>query len=105
MEGLDLQCPLSTERHFTCRYDDILFGGELWGLDQSNEEARRIDKNLLGSEIMDLNVYVSSNDQSLNMQTDESYALEVDAPSSSLSVSLISHSHFLIVGFLRQLIA
>lgn len=34
-----------------------------------------------------LKVYVASNDQSLNLQTDESYALIVSAPTSTLEVS------------------
>ena len=33
-----------------------------------------------------LKVYVASNDQSLNLQTDESYALIISAPTSSLEV-------------------
>ena len=33
-----------------------------------------------------LKVYVASNDQSLNLQTDESYALIVSAPTSTLEV-------------------
>ena len=33
-----------------------------------------------------LKVYVATNDQSLNMQTDESYALTVSAPTSTLEV-------------------
>jgi hypothetical protein len=33
-----------------------------------------------------LKVYVASNDQSLNLQTDESYALTVSAPTSTLEV-------------------
>lgn len=35
-----------------------------------------------------LKVYVASNDQSLNLQTDESYALTVSAPTSTLEVSI-----------------
>ena len=38
--------------------------------------------------ITELNIYVASNDQSLNLQTDESYVLEIEAPTSSLSVNL-----------------
>lgn len=33
-----------------------------------------------------LKVYVATNDQSLNLQTDESYALTVSAPTSTLEV-------------------
>lgn len=37
-------------------------------------------------QIVSMNLFVASNDQSLNMQTDEGYALEIAAPTSSLSV-------------------
>lgn len=33
-----------------------------------------------------MQVYVASNDQSLNLEMDESYSLSVDAPTSTLSV-------------------
>lgn len=50
-------------------------------------------------QITELTVYVASNDQSLNLQTDESYVLEIEAPTSSLSVGikscLASSAHFI----------
>lgn len=45
------------------------------------EKAELADKG-----IHRLKVYVTSNDQSLNLQTDESYALTVAAPTSTLEV-------------------
>lgn len=37
-----------------------------------------------------LKVYVASNDQSLSLETDESYALTVTAPTSTLEVGTFS---------------
>ena len=45
-----------------------------------------------------LKVYVASNDQSLNLQTDESYALIVSAPTSTLEVSSV-HAQIFIGSF------
>ena len=42
-----------------------------------------------------LKVYVASNDQSLNLQTDESYALIISAPTSSLEVGGTSRTNVL----------
>ena len=39
-----------------------------------------------------LKVHVATNDQSLNLQTDESYVLEIAEPTSSLSVGSSSPS-------------
>lgn len=68
-----------------CRYHCILFGDE--------EEADIVfDDNKLDlarkphNHVTALKIYVASNDQSLNLHTDEGYVLEIAAPVSALSV-------------------
>ena len=71
-----------------CRYDDLLFESNDYGKGDSNaalpDDVSRGGKHK--HSITELNIYVASNDQSLNLQTDESYVLEIEAPTSSISV-------------------
>lgn len=65
------------------RYEDLIFGtpAHLPPSDSMRQQAEEVEGG-----IHRLKVYVASNDQSLNLQTDESYALTVAAPTSTLEV-------------------
>jgi len=72
----------------SCRYESIIFDTPAY-VPRSHsvkEKAELADKG-----IHRLKVYVSSSDQSLNLQTDESYALTVAAPTSTLEVRTSHH--------------
>ena len=66
------------------RYEDLIFGTPAH-VPVSEKSIERVGVAEEG--IHRLKVYVASNDQSLNLQTDESYALIVSAPTSTLEVS------------------
>lgn len=66
------------------RYEDLIFGTPAH-VPLSGISIERVEVAEEG--IHRLKVYVASNDQSLNLQTDESYALIVSAPTSTLEVS------------------
>ena len=66
------------------RYEDIIFGTPAH-VPASERSIERVGVAEQG--IHRLKVYVASNDQSLNLQTDESYALIVSAPTSTLEVT------------------
>ena len=72
----------------SCRYDDLLFESNEYAEEDSNaalpDDVSRGKRHK--NKITELNIYVASNDQSLDLQTDESYVLEIEAPTSSLSV-------------------
>ena len=67
-----------------CRYAGYLFDTDAH-VPFSEASGGRVSAAERG--IHKLKVYVASNDQSLNLQTDESYALIVSAPTSTLEVS------------------
>ena len=67
-----------------CRYEEYIFGTPAH-VPLSERSTERVEAAEQG--IHRLKVYVASNDQSLNLQTDESYALTVSAPTSTLEVS------------------
>ena len=68
-----------------CRYGDLIFGTPAY----QPVTARAVERAELAEErVKSLKVYVASNDQSLNLETDESYTLQISAPHSSLSVRL-----------------
>ena len=66
------------------RYEEILFGESATAL--STVSAASKDSEKQAHFVKSLKVHVATNDQSLNLQTDESYVLEVAVPTSSLSV-------------------
>ncbi len=65
------------------RYESIIFDTAAY-VPKSRRMKEKAD--LAEKGIHRLKVYVATNDQSLNMQTDESYALTVSAPTSTLEV-------------------
>ena len=67
-----------------CRYAEYLFDTDAH-VPFSEASGERVRAAECG--IHRLKVYVASNDQSLNLQTDESYALIISAPTSTLEVS------------------
>ena len=72
----------------TGRYEDIIFETEAYA--PLTTAAIRRAGAAKHKGIHRLKVYVASNDQSLNLEMDESYSLSVDAPSSTLSVKIPS---------------
>lgn len=76
-------CAQRTQPELLCRYEDIIFETAAYvpRSHSMKEQAELADKG-----IHRLKVYVATNDQSLNLQTDESYALTVSAPTSTLEV-------------------
>lgn len=66
-----------------CRYEETIFGTPAHVPITERSISRVTDAE---QGIHRLKVYVASNDQSLNLQTDESYALIISAPTSSLEV-------------------
>ena len=66
-----------------CRYEEYIFGtpAHVPVSERSTERVKHAEQG-----IHRLKVYVAFNDQSLNLQTDESYALIVSAPTSTLEV-------------------
>ena len=66
------------------RYEDLIFGTPAH-VPVSEKSIERVGVAEEG--IHRLKVYVASNDQSLNLETDESYVLIVSAPTSTLEVS------------------
>lgn len=67
-----------------CRYEDYIFGTPAH-VPVSERSTGRVKQAEQG--VHRLKVYVALNDQSLNLQTDESYALIVSAPTSTLEVN------------------
>lgn len=70
------------------RYEDIIFGTPSYYA-PSEAADDRLDAAASKKEnaIKHLKVYVASNDQSLNLDTDEGYVLTIGAPGSSIAVS------------------
>ena len=66
------------------RYEEILFGEAATALSAVGSASSDSEKH--AHFVESLKVHVATNDQSLNLQTDESYVLEIAEPTSSLSV-------------------
>lgn len=73
----------STQLEWLRRYEDIIFETAAY-VPRSHSMKEKAE--LAEKGIHRLKVYVATNDQSLNLQTDESYALTVSAPTSTLEV-------------------
>lgn len=71
-----------------CRYEDLIFDTEAYtpATDATYARVEAVER----KGIHRLKVYVASNDQSLNLETDESYALTVTAPTSTLEARAAS---------------
>ena len=66
------------------RYEDLIFDTEAYAPTTAATLDRLAAVKRKG--VHHLKVFVASNDQSLNLETDESYALTVAAPTSTLEV-------------------